>query len=227
MQAMLTGLSVCLIVVTACTRPDTSSRDSTQAAPTASRCIPEPDGKFVVTDTSVGRFSIERAAMGEVASSCSAADTVNQSMCCYMAMVVHLKRPGVVVQAEQEEPPDEASDRIKPERRVQSFEISGDSVYLADGQLLPANVAGMFQRFGPGFVDNPDYDDSDGPALRVCSMKNLSFRVTIPASVIDKKWRADTSARSVSTRIGGIVAMKRSEVSAQYCRGMVDSLPPE
>ena len=217
-----------MVVAVACGRPDSQLRDSVDGSVAAAspQCTPEP-AKFVVSGDSVGRFAIESATMGDVASSCSAVDTVNQSMCCYMAMVVHVKRPGVLLQAEQEEPSDSASDRVKPERLVRSFEISGDSVYLVDGQPLAANVADMVRRFGPGFVENPDYDDNDGPTLSVCSMRNLSFRVGIPRSVTEKKWRADTSARSVSTRIDAVVAMKRSDASEHYCRRMLDSLPPD
>jgi hypothetical protein len=142
-----------------------------------------------------------------------------------MATLVHLKQPGVMVQAEQDEKPNESTEHIVPAAKVRTFEVSGDSVYLADHNPLPATVADMVRRFGPGFVENPDYDDNDGPMLRICSMRNLGFRVALPVGVTAKTWRADTSARNAATRIHSILAMQRSDAGQKYCSRMLDSLP--
>lgn len=212
-----------MLVMAGCERTPqmgrTSESDRSDSGKSGSRasCVPESSTALRVTNDSVGRFAIATATMGEVGASCAAADTVYESMCCYMATLVHLRQPGVTLQAEQAEKQDESHNSIVPGAAVRSFEVAGDSVRLADGGPLHESVAALARRFGAGYVDNPDYDDNDGPELFLCSMPNLSFRISGFGGDAPKQWPADTSARNARARVDAVVTQHPPPTWPAYC----------
>ena len=175
--------------------------------------------RFVITRDSVGPFAIEGTTMGDVLDSCGAADTAYVDRCCYMSMIARVPYPGVMLEAEQRI---DSGHKLILLSEVKQWELTGDSIYLADAHRLPLTLAELAS-LGQGYAVNPTHDDNDGPQAFVCSMPHVVFRLGMGRPDSSQAWLIDTSAFNRRIRIAG-VSVRASSPAGRSCSKVIDTL---
>ena len=76
--------------------------------------------------------------------------------------------------------------------------VEGDSVRLADGQLLPRTAGELRKRYPRGIVTSDKGDDSDGVRIISCQFPGLEFILSYSAPTPSPSGRWPLSARAVA-----------------------------
>jgi hypothetical protein len=194
-------------IATACA-PKEPHADSSVAQRPAAVCTPPANGIVVGEDT-IGPFPIT-ATLAELVRICPAGDTTLYDAVGFQAMARVFPFVGARITAAQPDHP--FGDWIDSTKPADLWIITGDSVRLPDGQLLPRTLGEMRARYGRLVVsDNfAGSDDDDGPGARMCRFPHVYFGLAI-----------DDTARKVadSARVVRIeVTRSDGKTIERFCR---------
>ncbi len=152
-----------------------TDRSIAQRAPGV--CAAPANGIVVGSDT-IGPFPTT-APLSELIRICPAGDTTLYDAVGFQAMARVFPFVGARITAAQPDHP--AGDWIDSTKPADLWIITGDSIRLPDGQLLPRTLGEMRARYGRISVGENliGADDFDGPGARMCRFPLLYFGLEI------------------------------------------------
>jgi len=200
---------ILITLAAACARSDrparsaTSARGAAQPSATAKFCPPAPGGIVVSVDKMA--YFPSRARFTELERLCPAAGDTLYDAVGWQADATKFPFIGAMLVAiHSGSQPD-----MIPSDEPDMWTVSGDSVRLPDGQLLPRTL-GALRALGPLSVDdNEGYDDWNGPDARGCRFPDILFKLdgtNLPKKLPD-------SARVIAVEID----VRHPEVYRKFC----------
>ena len=184
------------------------SREDSPPVQAESKVCPRPSRGLVVSLDSVGDFST-RSTLDTLRRQCAAGDTALYDAVGYQTGSWVFPFAGAKVIALLGHGFDQV---VRGDEVPTMWILSGDSVRLPDGALVPRTLGELKARYGYGVVsENTGGDDFDGPGARFCRIPFLHFQLetkdtarVVPdsARIGKSRWTERTSLSFDSAPIG-------------------------